>query len=75
MNYSKTFNHSNFRLHQDESFGFFQANVARLSRVKHAVDFFSESCYSKSNLDCNYTFLIDLAPNGIPYDVKSIIKV
>ena len=25
-----------------------------------------------SKLDCNYTFPIDLAPNGIPFGVKSI---
>ena len=33
---------------------------------------FSESCLSKLNLDCNYTFPIDSAPNGIPLGVTSI---
>ena len=26
----------------------------------------SESCWIKPNMDCNYNFLIDLEPNGIP---------
>ena len=30
--------------------------------------------YIKPNLDCNYTFLIDLAPNEIPFGVKLIGK-
>ena len=25
--------------------------------------------YSKPNLDCNFTFPIDLAPSGIPFDL------
>ena len=33
-------------------------------------------CYNlvkiKPHLDCNYTFLIDLAPNRIPFGTKSI---
>ena len=30
----------------------------------------------KPNLDCNYTFPIDLTPNGIKFDIKSItIKI
>ena len=29
----------------------------------------------KPNSDCNYTFPFDLAPNGIPFDAKSIIRV
>ena len=36
---------------------------------------FSESCYSKPNLECNYTFPIDLARIGIPFGAKSIGKV
>ena len=36
---------------------------------------FSVPCQSKLNFDCNYTFLIDLAPNGILYSFKSIEKV
>jgi len=34
----------------------------------------SESCSSKPNLDCNYHFPIDLAPNEIPIGAKSIGK-
>ena len=33
----------------------------------------SEICSIKPNLDCNYTFLIDLAPNGIIFDVRSYV--
>ena len=36
---------------------------------------FSESCQMKPNLDCNYTFLIDLTPNGIPCSAESIATV
>ena len=36
---------------------------------------FSESCYIKPNLDCNYHFQIDLAPSGTPFGAKSIGKV
>ena len=38
-------------------------------------EIFSESCSTKLNLDCNYTFHIDLAPNRIPFNAKSIGKV
>ena len=31
----------------------------------------SESCKIKPNLDSNYTFLIDLAPNRVLFDVES----
>ena len=31
--------------------------------------------YIKLNLDCNYTFQIDVATNGIPISAKSIEKV
>ena len=34
-----------------------------------------ESCYIKPNLDCNYTFPMDLKPNGIPFGAKSNGKV
>ena len=37
-------------------------------------EFFSESCKSKPNLDCNYHFPIDLAPIRIPTGVKHIGK-
>ena len=30
----------------------------------------SDSCYNKVNLDCNYTFLINLESNGIPFGVE-----
>ena len=33
-------------------------------------EIFSESCWPKTNLDCNYHFPIDLAPNRIPFGVK-----
>ena len=38
--------------------------------IEREID--SESCYIKPNLDCDYTFLIDLAPNGISFGAKSI---
>ena len=38
-------------------------------------EIFSESCLCNPNFDCNYTFSIDLAPNGITFGVKSIGKV
>ena len=34
--------------------------------------FFSESCWTKSNLDCNYTFPIDFEPIWIPFGAKLI---
>ena len=34
-----------------------------------------ETCQIKSNLDCNYTFPIDVALSGIPFGAKSIRKV
>ena len=36
---------------------------------------FSESGYIKPNLDCNYPFSIDLAPNSISFCAKSIGNV
>jgi len=33
------------------------------------------SCNIKPNLDGNYTFPIDLAPNGFPFGAKSIDKM
>ena len=33
------------------------------------------NCIIKPNLDCNYTFPIDLAPKGIPIGAKSIGNV
>ena len=35
---------------------------------------FSESPYTKPNLDCNDTAPIDLAPNGVQFGSKSIGK-
>ena len=29
----------------------------------------------KANFDCSYPFAKDLAPNGVPFDAKSIVKV
>ena len=37
-------------------------------------EIFSESCYSKPNLDCKYCFPIDLTPISIQIGVKSIAK-
>ena len=34
---------------------------------EHAEGALSESRYVQQNSDCNYTFTIDLAPNGIPF--------
>ena len=52
-------------------------NVAREQLFRHATTekYFSESCYSKPNLDCNYTFPNDLTPNGILFGAKSIGNV
>ena len=36
---------------------------------------FSDSCGSKTNLDCDYIFPIDLALNGIQFGAKSIGRV
>ena len=41
--------------------------------TKHR-EILQESSDSKPNLDCNYDFQTDLAPNGIPIDSKSIGK-
>ena len=38
-------------------------------------EIFSESCKYKPNLDFIYTFLIDLAPNGIPFGANSVGNV
>ena len=37
-------------------------------------EIFAESCPIKTNLDCNYTFPMDLASNGIPFGGKPIGK-
>ena len=34
-----------------------------------------ESYQSKPNLDCNYTFTIDLEPNRIPFGAESLGKM
>ena len=34
----------------------------------------SESCLIYTNLDCNYTFSIDLAPNGFPFVPNQLEK-
>ena len=47
--------------------------AAKYSSTAHR-EIFSESCWSKPNLDCNYPFPIDLASIGIPIGVKSIEK-
>ena len=39
------------------------------------IETFSDTCKSKPDLDCNYTFPIDLVPNGTPFGDKSIGKV
>ena len=43
------------------------------------IEIVSEFCYmqdkGKFNLDCYYTFPIDLTPNRIPFGAKSIGKV
>ena len=41
----------------------------------HTKEFHSESCWSKPNLDYNYTFTIESAPYIIPFAAKSIGKV
>ena len=37
----------------------------------HSQKSISESCSIISNLDCNYAFLIESAPNRIPFAVPS----
>ena len=36
----------------------------------HTREIFSESSNTNQNLNCNYPFPIDLAPNGIPFRSK-----
>ena len=43
--------------------------------ILHSDKFISESCYIKLNLDRDYTFPINLEPNGIPFDSNSIGKM
>ena len=35
----------------------------------------TNASFCRHNWDCNYTFPIDLTPNGIPFGAKSIGKV
>ena len=37
-------------------------------------EIFSETCYSKPNLDSNYHFSIDLVSNGVLFGANSIRK-
>ena len=49
--------------------------VMKLNMFPALKEIFPESCVAKPNLDCKYTFSIDLAPNGIHFGAKSIGKV
>ena len=51
--------------------GFSRTLEKRLSGPVHTEKYIFESCYIKLNLDCDYIFPIDLAPNRIPFGVKS----
>ena len=42
------------------------------SRLSIRREIFSEYYQIKPNFDCNYTFRIDLTPNGFPFGAKSI---
>ena len=42
--------------------------------IKGSLEY-SECCQIKANFDCNYIFLIDLAPERISFRVKSMVKV
>ena len=44
---------------------FFSFNKKSLNSNSQRAKFFSEFSWSKLNLDCNYTFPIDLVPDGI----------
>ena len=44
-----------------------------IKRTHREVD--HENGYFKPNLDCNYTFTIDLAPNIILFGAKFIVKM
>ena len=46
--------------------------LTKLSLAHREIN--SESCEIKPNLDCNYTFPIDLVPNGISFSTRSIGK-
>ena len=37
--------------------------------------YFSDSCYIKPNLDCNYIFPMDLAPSGIKSIVEALLQI
>ena len=41
-----------------------------LEKLVQHTEFFSESCWIEPNLDCNYTFPIDLASNGFLFGAK-----
>ena len=43
--------------------------------MTYKVQLISESYYIEPSLACNYTYPIYLAPNGIPFDNKSIGEV
>ena len=47
-------------------------DIIKCTRPSPTQKFFSKSCYSRSNLDCNYTFPIDSAPNEIPLGAITI---
>ena len=50
--------------------------VLKLMQISHYAHkkIFWESCKSIPNLYCNYSFPIDLAPDGFPFGAKSIEK-
>ena len=56
-----------------------KAFCLRLHQIKlspsNTEKFFLNLVNPNQNLDCNYTFPIDLALDGIPFDAKSIGKV
>ena len=47
-----------------------QCNMSRLPI--HTQESISESCSIRQNLDCNYIYPNDFAPNEIPFDDKSL---
>ena len=50
-----------------------QSHHTQMHQITHR-EFYPVSCEVKTNLDCNCTFPIDLAPNGIFIGAKSIEK-
>ena len=54
---------------------FFYLTSPETSLLTSYRELFSESCQSEPNLECNHSFPIDLAPNGIPFGAKSIGSV